>query len=65
MPQTDEPAKRKMGISEKEPVEPDEVRSAWIDQFLVSLEQGDMEQLLSLLTEDVMFVADAAGKSPH
>ncbi|MBB6669378.1 RNA polymerase sigma factor SigJ [Cohnella nanjingensis] len=55
-------ARSKMGISEKEVVAADAVELAWVSRFLTSLEQGNVDQMLSLLTEDVMLVSDGGGK---
>ncbi|WP_134686857.1 RNA polymerase sigma factor SigJ [Brevibacillus migulae] len=56
-------AKSKMGISEDEPVEVEAVEQEWVNQFLASLEQGNVDHVMSLLTEDVMLVADGGGKA--
>jgi RNA polymerase sigma-70 factor (ECF subfamily) len=55
-------ARSKMGISEEEPVAAEAVDLEWVNRFLTSIEQGDVDHVLSLLTEDVMFVADGCGK---
>lgn len=55
-------AKSKMGVSEEEPVAAEAVDLDWVGRFLTSLEQGDIDHLLSLLTEDVMLVSDGGGK---
>lgn len=55
-------ARSKMEISEKEPVAAEAVDSEWVSRFLTSLEQGNVDQVLSLLTEDVMLVSDGGGK---
>ncbi|MGG6312428.1 RNA polymerase sigma factor SigJ [Paenibacillus macerans] len=55
-------ARSKMGISEDEPVAAETVELEWVSRFLISLEQGDVDHVMSLLTEDVMFVADGGGK---
>jgi len=55
-------ARSKMGISEEEPVAAEAVELEWVSRFLASLEQGNVDAVLSLLTEDVMFVADGGGK---
>lgn len=55
-------AKSKMGISEEEPVEAKEIELEWVSQFLQSLEKGNVENMLSLLSEDVMLVTDGGGK---
>ncbi|WP_090642186.1 hypothetical protein [Paenibacillus sp. UNC496MF] len=52
-----------MEISEEEPVAAEAVDLDWASRFLASLEQGNVEHMLSLLTEDVMFVADGGGKA--
>lgn len=56
-------ARRKIGISEQETVVAEADELEWINRFLTSLEQGNVDHLLSLLTEDVMFVADGGGKA--
>lgn len=56
-------ARSKMGISEEETVAVEAVESDWVRRFLTSLEQGNVDLVMSLLTEDVMFVADGGGKA--
>lgn len=56
-------ARSKMGISEEETVAAETVEVEWVNRFLASLEQGKVDHVLSLLTEDVMFVADGGGKA--
>ncbi|WP_152658218.1 RNA polymerase sigma factor SigJ [Oceanobacillus sp. CFH 90083] len=56
-------ARNKMGISEEEKVAAEAVELEWISQFLASLEQGNVDYMLSLLTEDVMLIADGGGKA--
>jgi RNA polymerase sigma factor (sigma-70 family) len=56
-------AKSKMGISEDEPVAAEAVELEWVSRFLTSLEQGNVDHVLSLLTEDVLLVADGGGKA--
>lgn len=56
-------ANGKMGISEEEPVAAEAVDREWVSRFLASLEQGNVDHMLSLLTEDVMFVSDGGGKA--
>lgn len=56
-------ARSRMGISEEEPVEAGVVDSEWVSRFLTSLERGNVDYVLSLLTEDVLFVADGGGKA--
>ncbi|CAG7638225.1 ECF RNA polymerase sigma factor SigJ [Paenibacillus solanacearum] len=56
-------ARGKMGISEEEPVAAEAVELEWVSRFLVSLEQGDVDHVKSLLTEDAIFVADGGGKA--
>lgn len=55
-------ARSKMGVSEEEPIKAETVELEWVSRFLASLEQGNIDQVLSLLTEDVMLVADGGGK---
>ncbi len=56
-------ARSKMGISEEEAVGAEAVEVEWVSRFLTSLEQGNVDHVLSLLTEDVMLVADGGGKA--
>ena len=56
-------ARNKMEVSEEETVMAEAVDSKWVSRFLTSLEEGNVDHLLSLLTEDVMFVADGGGKA--
>ncbi|MBB3128279.1 RNA polymerase sigma-70 factor (ECF subfamily) [Paenibacillus rhizosphaerae] len=55
-------AKSKMGISEGEPVTAKATEMEWVSRFLTSFEQGNIDEILSLLTEDVMLVSDGGGK---
>lgn len=55
-------ARSKMGISEEERVTAETIDFVWVNRFITSLEQGDVDRLLSLLTEDVMLVTDGGGK---
>ncbi|MFC3802599.1 RNA polymerase sigma factor SigJ [Cohnella sp. GCM10012308] len=56
-------AKSKLEISEEEQVAAAAVDVDWVSRFLSSLEQGNVDHMLSLLTEDVMFVSDGGGKA--
>lgn len=51
-----------MGISEGETVAAETVELEWASRFLTSLEQGNVDQMLSLLTEDITTVSDGGGK---
>lgn len=55
-------ARDKMGVSEEEPVAAEAIDVEWVGAFLASLEQGNVDHVLSLLTEDVMLVSDGGGK---
>ncbi|GAB6930549.1 sigma-70 family RNA polymerase sigma factor [Paenibacillus sp. JCM 10914] len=55
-------ARSKMGISVGEPVAAEAAEIEWVSRFLISFEQGNVDQILSLLTEDVMLVSDGGGK---
>ena len=55
-------AKSKMGISGEGLVTADTVDVEWVNRFVVSLEQGNVSQVLSLLTDDVLFISDGGGK---
>jgi RNA polymerase sigma-70 factor (ECF subfamily) len=55
-------ARSKMEISGEGVVRSDTVELEWVSQFLKFLEQGNIDHVLSLLTEDVMLIADGGGK---
>lgn len=55
-------AKSKMGIFYDEQVTKKMEDLEWINRFIKSLEQGDIDTVLSLLSEDVMLVSDGGGK---
>ncbi|MGY4690898.1 RNA polymerase sigma factor SigJ [Salibacterium sp. K-3] len=55
-------ARSKMELSEKDTVEAEEVEWEWVSRFLTSLEHGNVDDVLSLLTEDVVLVSDGGGK---
>ncbi|WP_240422156.1 RNA polymerase sigma factor SigJ [Paenibacillus periandrae] len=55
-------ARSKMGVSEEELSAAEMVEFNWIHRFLTCLEQGNIDQILSLLTEDVLLVSDGGGK---
>lgn len=55
-------ARSKLGIPEEEPVTAEAVDLDWVSRFLTSLEQGNVEHVLSLLSEDVVLVTDGGGK---
>jgi RNA polymerase sigma-70 factor (ECF subfamily) len=56
-------ARSKMGITEEETVAAEAVELEWVNRFLTSLEQGNVDYVLSMLTEDVMLVSDGGGKA--
>lgn len=55
-------ARSKMGISEEETIAAEAAELEWVGRFLTSLEQGNVDHVLSLLTEDVMLVSDGRGQ---
>ncbi len=55
-------ARSKIGISVGDPVVAEAAEMDWVSRFLTSFEQGNVDQILSLLTEDVMLVSDGGGK---
>lgn len=55
-------ARRKVGNSEKEKIYPQQQQRTWIERFLKELHQGNVENLLSLLAEDVVVTSDGGGK---
>lgn len=57
-------AKGKLNIDEGEgePVHAENDREAWIQRFVVALEQDNTEQVISMLADDVVLVSDGGGK---
>lgn len=55
-------ARGKMGITEELNVSSESAGKDWIQQFIVALEHGEIDTVLSLLTEDVVVVSDGGGK---
>lgn len=55
-------AKSKMGITGNEPMAAEAAKKEWVGRFLDSLRHGDVDQLLSLLAEDVSIISDGGGK---
>lgn len=55
-------ARSKLEISKEETVAAEAVEMEWVGRFLESLEQGNVDHVMSLLTEDVMLVSDGGGK---
>jgi RNA polymerase sigma-70 factor (ECF subfamily) len=57
-------ATAKMGISSEETnaVHPEPANQEWIHGFLAALKQGNMNQILSMLDNDVVMISDGGGK---
>lgn len=56
-------AKGEMEIGEGESVHAEIAREAWIRRFVAALEQGNMEQVVSMLARDVVLYSDGGGKA--
>jgi RNA polymerase sigma-70 factor (ECF subfamily) len=59
-------ARRKMDLSQEAAVATETIELEWVSRFLTFLEQGDVDHVLALLTEelteDVILIADGGGK---
>ncbi|UKS27465.1 RNA polymerase sigma factor SigJ [Paenibacillus sp. HWE-109] len=55
-------ARAKMGISEEETVSGKADAGEWVGRFMSALEQGNLDTLVSLLSEDVVLFSDGGGK---
>ncbi|WP_307471935.1 RNA polymerase sigma-70 factor [Paenibacillus harenae] len=55
-------ARTKMGISAGELVHSEEANHEWVHGFMAALKQGNMNQILSMLDQDVVLVSDGGGK---
>ncbi|EQB36321.1 MULTISPECIES: RNA polymerase sigma factor SigJ [Virgibacillus] len=56
-------ARSKVGISEEERVTAKTADLKWVSRFITSLEQGNVDHVMSLLSEDVTLVSDGGGKT--
>lgn len=55
-------ASAKMGISQEELIPHQRAGQEWVQEFLTALKQGNMDQILSMLDQDVVLVSDGGGK---
>ncbi|NQX68871.1 RNA polymerase sigma factor SigJ [Paenibacillus alba] len=55
-------ARAKAGISEEETVTAEAGAGEWVVRFMSALEQGNLDALLALLSEDVVLLSDGGGK---
>jgi RNA polymerase sigma factor (sigma-70 family) len=56
-------AKGKMSIGEGGAIHAASGREAWVRQFVVALEQDNMERVVSMLADDVVLISDGGGKA--
>jgi RNA polymerase sigma-70 factor (ECF subfamily) len=56
-------AKKKMGISAEQPVHAEPSAEEWVQGFMKALRQGDANELLTMLSQDVVLVSDGGGKA--
>lgn len=58
-------ARAKMGLSPDAdvPVQAEEASEAWVRRLLAALEQGQVERVVSILSEDVVLISDGGGKA--
>jgi RNA polymerase sigma-70 factor (TIGR02957 family) len=57
-------ARAKMGIASEELVHPEAANHEWVHGFIAALKQGNLNQILSMLDQDVVLVSDGGGKVP-
>lgn len=55
-------ARTKMGIASDELVHPEAANHEWVHGFMAALKQGNLNQILSMLDQDVVLVSDGGGK---
>ncbi|WJH37207.1 RNA polymerase sigma-70 factor [Paenibacillus sp. CC-CFT747] len=55
-------AHAKMGLTSEELVHRESADYEWVHRFLAALKQGNMNQLLSMLDQEVILVSDGGGK---
>ncbi|QGQ97606.1 sigma-70 family RNA polymerase sigma factor [Paenibacillus psychroresistens] len=56
-------ARAKMGITPDELISPESANHEWVHGFLIALEQGNLNQIVSMLDQDVVSVSDGGGKA--
>ncbi|WP_308639402.1 RNA polymerase sigma factor SigJ [Paenibacillus silvisoli] len=56
-------ASAKMGLDAEEIVAAEPANLAWVERFLKALKQGNMDQILSMLDQDVVSISDGGGKA--
>jgi RNA polymerase sigma-70 factor (ECF subfamily) len=52
-----------MGLTSEEIVHTEAANQEWVNGFMAALKQGNMNQILYLLDQDVVLVADGGGKA--
>ncbi|WP_078382091.1 RNA polymerase sigma factor SigJ [Sutcliffiella halmapala] len=55
-------ASAKMGITSEELIQPETASKEFVQDFLVALKQGNMNQVVSMLDQNVVMVSDGGGK---
>ncbi|WP_379357745.1 MULTISPECIES: sigma factor-like helix-turn-helix DNA-binding protein [unclassified Paenibacillus] len=55
-------AKGKMGFAVEEKIQPEAGNAQWVGRFLTALEHNHVDEVVSMLAEDVMLVSDGGGK---
>ncbi|SDX50633.1 RNA polymerase sigma factor SigJ [Paenibacillus sp. CF384] len=55
-------ARAKMGISSEELVQPEAANDKWAHGFIAALKQGNLNEILSMLDQNVVLVSDGGGK---
>ncbi|MGO4538366.1 RNA polymerase sigma factor SigJ [Paenibacillus sp. 2TAB19] len=55
-------ARTKMGIAPDEPIHSEETSHKWVANFMGALKKGDLNQIKSMLAQDVVLVSDGGGK---
>lgn len=56
-------ARKKMGISEEEPIRVETAGEEWVQRFITALAQNNINSVLSLLAENVVLISDGGGKT--
>lgn len=57
-------ARGKLEVNIKEPIRAQTDNEDWVRQFLVALEQGNIDNVVFMLAEDVTLISDGGGKAP-
>jgi|SRR5690625_126641 len=57
-------ARKKMGITHNDLIRAEVASEEWVRRFILALQQGHVDTVVSLLAEDIILISDGGGKVP-